>query len=104
MDYLVGLKIDTTEDARRRRLLLGCSVIVNLGILGLFKYYNFFISSLIDAGVSVESLRLDIVLPVGISFYTFQTLSYTIDVYRRRIPACHDPLQFFAFVSFFLSW
>jgi len=78
---------------------------VNLGLLGTFKYFGFFADSLAAAfeslGISLRPLTLQLVLPVGISFYTFQTLSYTIDLYRRRIRVERDPLAFFAFVSFF---
>ncbi|GGG54669.1 O-acyltransferase [Bizionia arctica] len=78
---------------------------VNLGILGYFKYYNFFLESFQDVfslfGRSLESSTLNILLPVGISFYTFQTLSYTIDVYRNRLEPTNNMLSFFAFVSFF---
>ena len=77
----------------------------NLGLLGLFKYYDFFISSLITAmgelGVAFQPQTLHLVLPVGISFYTFQTLSYTIDIYRGRLQPTRDPIAFFAFVAFF---
>ncbi|MBO6606962.1 MBOAT family O-acyltransferase [Psychroserpens sp.] len=105
VDYLVGnqLKIANTES--KRKLLLGCSLIANLGLLGFFKYYNFFIESWIEAwskiGVELEISTLKIILPVGISFYTFQTLSYTIDVYRNKIEPTHNIFQFAAFVSFF---
>jgi D-alanyl-lipoteichoic acid acyltransferase DltB (MBOAT superfamily) len=86
-------------------MLLLTSLLVNLGILGFFKYYNFFLESFQEVfslfGRSIESSTLNILLPVGISFYTFQTLSYTIDVYRKRIEPTSNMLSFFAFVSFF---
>jgi alginate O-acetyltransferase complex protein AlgI len=106
VDYLVGLGFARTEDATKRRLLLLTSLAVNLGFLGFFKYFNFFAESFAQAFVLfgqpvADTTRLSIVLPVGISFYTFQTLSYTIDVYRRRLEPAREPWSFFAFVSFF---
>lgn len=102
-DYLVGLALDKAKSGARRRRLLGLSVSVNLGLLGVFKYFDFFLESWRsvvgagDAGMRAWSL----VLPVGISFYTLQTLSYTIDVYREQIEPTRDPLAFAVFVSFF---
>lgn len=105
VDYLVGIGFSKIDDARKRRLLLLTSIAVNLGFLGFFKYYNFFLDNLIEAytffGQQINPRGLDIVLPVGISFYTLQTLSYTIDVYRRKLEPTRDPVAFFAFVSFF---
>lgn len=105
VDYLVGIGFSKIDDARKRRLLLLTSIVVNLGFLGFFKYYNFFLDNLIEAytffGQQINPRGLDIVLPVGISFYTLQTLSYTIDVYRRKLEPTRDPVAFFAFVSFF---
>ncbi len=90
---------------RKRKWLLYSSLFVNLGLLGYFKYSNFFIDSFVDAftffGQRIDVTRLNVILPVGISFYTFQTLSYTIDVYRRKIEPTNDPIAFFAYVSFF---
>ena len=104
-DFLVGLALERARRERPRRLLLAASLGVNLGLLGTFKYFGFFADSLAAAfeslGISLRPLTLQLVLPVGISFYTFQTLSYTIDLYRRRIRVERDPLAFFAFVSFF---
>ena len=105
VDFFIGKSIFDTEDERRRKALLTASLFVNLGLLGVFKYYNFFIDSL-DAmlsplGASVASAHLSIVLPVGISFYTFQTLSYSLDIYRKKLEPTTDPVQFFAFVTFF---
>lgn len=103
VDYIVGIQLERGK--YNRRILLIISLIVNLGFLGFFKYFNFFAESFADAftlfGADFQVSRLEIILPVGISFYTFQTLSYSIDVYRRKIPACHDPIAFFSFVSFF---
>lgn len=105
IDYLVGIGLGETENQRKRKLLLIISIFVNLGFLGFFKYFNFFAESFADAftllGKPVETSRLNIILPVGISFYTFQTLSYSIDVYKRKLKPTKDALSFFAFVSFF---
>jgi D-alanyl-lipoteichoic acid acyltransferase DltB (MBOAT superfamily) len=104
-DYLVGLGFARVEQARTRRLLLVISLTVNLGLLGFFKYFGFFVEAFTDAfslvGRPIDGWTLNIVLPVGISFYTFQTLSYTIDVYRRRVQPTRDLSAFFAYVSFF---
>ncbi len=105
VDYGVGLALARTEGQGPRRLLLCTSVAVNLGILGLFKYFDFFARSLGQLaeglGWHLSVATLDVVLPVGISFYTFQSLSYTIDVHRRRIEAERNPVDFAAFVAFF---
>ena len=81
------------------------SLLVNLGFLVYFKYTNFFIDTFIDSfklfGKDIEISTLSIILPVGISFYTFQTLSYTIDIYRKQLEPTKDALSFFAFVAFF---
>lgn len=95
--YAVGLLELRRWHERPSRMLLAASLIVNLGILWYFKYCNFFLDAL---GLS-ELSSLKIILPVGISFYTFQALSYTIDVYRRNILPTRDPIAFFAFISFF---
>jgi D-alanyl-lipoteichoic acid acyltransferase DltB (MBOAT superfamily) len=104
-DYLVGIGLERTEQPKRRRALILLSIGVNLGVLGFFKYYNFFVSSFIDAfariGVRLEAPTLKVILPVGISFYTFQALTYTIAVYRREMRATRDPIAFFAYVAFF---
>lgn len=105
VDYLVGLQLGKTEPQGRRKLLLWTSIAVNLGFLGFFKYCNFFADSFAGAftffGSHASTPSLNIVLPLGISFYTLQTLSYTIDVYRRRLEPTRDFLAFAAFVSFF---
>ena len=105
LDFVIGKMLQDEERAGRRKLLLAASLIVNLGFLGVFKYFNFFaesFSSLFTVlGYSFSPYSLQIVLPVGISFYTFQTLSYTIDVYRKKLPATYDFVAFAAFVSFF---
>ncbi|HYQ46362.1 MAG TPA: MBOAT family protein [Polyangiaceae bacterium] len=105
VDYVVALRIEAESDPRRRKWLITLSVSVQLSILGLFKYLNFFVDSgasmLARLGFGVQPIALGIVLPVGISFYTFQTMSYTIDVYRRVIPAERNLLSFATFVSLF---
>ncbi len=105
VDFVVGQLMHDTEKPLRRKLLLAMSLATNLGILGFFKYYNFFIESFVELfagmGVALNPFTLQIVLPVGISFYTFQTLSYTIDIYRRQLTPTRDPIAFFAFVAFF---
>lgn len=97
--------LERRDTALRRRHYLTLSVILNLGLLGVFKYFDFFARSLYDlgqsAGITLDPFTLNVVLPVGISFYTFQTMSYTIDVYRKRIPATTSILQFATFVAFF---
>ncbi len=103
VDYCVARFLEETDDIRKRRWLLASSVIVNLGVLGFFKYFNFFIESaaLIVQSMGLSAKTLNIILPVGISFYTFQTMSYSIDVYRRKLRATDDLLQFALYVSFF---
>ena len=104
VDYWVGLKLHQEVEEKRKRWLI-LSLVVNLGLLSVFKYFNFFIDSfqavLNGFGFTPDYLHLQILLPVGISFYTFQTLSYTIDVYRKRIEPTRDFLSFALFVSFF---
>ena len=105
VDYLVGIGLSKTEKHQKRKALLMLSIFVNLGFLGFFKYFNFFSESFADAftllGYPFEASRLNIILPVGISFYTFQTMSYSIDVYRRKMEPTKDVIAFFSFVSFF---
>jgi alginate O-acetyltransferase complex protein AlgI len=106
VDYNVAIGISRTDDLTRRKLLLACSITAQLGLLSLFKYYNFFvdtISSVAHAylGLDVSFLHLGIILPIGISFYTFHTMSYVIDVYHRKLPACRSLVDFALFVSFF---
>jgi alginate O-acetyltransferase complex protein AlgI len=103
VDYFVSLGMEKTDSSGKRRALLIVSLGCNLGILGFFKYFNFFVSSF-SAFLSPLGLHLgtlQIILPIGISFYTFQTLSYTIDVYRRQLPVCRDFFDFALFVAFF---
>jgi alginate O-acetyltransferase complex protein AlgI len=105
LDYVVGGAIHNTADERRRRLLLAVSLVGNLGLLATFKYFNFFAASVAAAlahlGLPAQQLHLDVVIPVGISFYTFQSMSYTIDIYRRRLEPVEGPLGFMVFVAFF---
>lgn len=105
IDYTIGILIQREKRKERKKALLTISLIVNLGALALFKYYNFFIESLQESlltlGYEPFSWTINIILPVGISFYTFQTLSYSIDVYRGKIYAVKDLVAFAAFVSFF---
>ena len=105
VDYTVGRKLRIEENQTKRKILLWTSILVNLGFLGFFKYYNFFLDNFITAfsffGSEIKANSLNIILPVGISFYTFQTLSYTIDVYKRKLEPTKDFIAFSAFVSFF---
>ncbi len=106
VDYWCGKAMDRlSPSSLQRKKILAVSIVSNLMMLGFFKYFNFFIESITHAfavfGVSVSSVALHIILPVGISFYTFQALSYTIDVYRKKIPACQDAITFFLYVSYF---
>lgn len=104
-DYIIGIKIDKTSTHKKRKAWLILSIAINIGLLGFFKYYNFFVSSFSDfvsfLGLEANYATLNIILPVGISFYTFQTLSYTIDIYRKKISPTKDFIAFFSFVSFF---
>ena len=105
VDYVVMHRIARSDDARARRAWLLCSLAVNLSLLGFFKYGGFVVENseraLAALGVSLQFAAPDIVLPVGISFYTFQTLSTTIDVYRRRIAPTASLLDYALFVTFF---
>lgn len=105
IDYFVGNRIWQEADAVKRKRWLWVSLISNLGMLMFFKYFNFFIDNFIVAfslfGVKPEYKTLQIILPVGISFYTFQTLSYTIDIYKRKLEPASNFISFAAFVSFF---
>ena len=101
-----GLLIERYEGRRRwQQAVSAANIVLNLSILGIFKYYNFFVENLTTllgaAGWHLDWVTMDIILPVGISFYTFQALSYTIDVYQRKLSATHDPVEFFAYISFF---
>ena len=104
-DFTVGRWLESTEDDRRRKRIFLISLFVNLGILGFFKYFNFFIDStaglLANLGLQPNLPTLRILLPVGISFYTFHGISYTFDVYRRQIRATNNLLDFACFIAFF---
>ncbi|KIG14082.1 putative poly(beta-D-mannuronate) O-acetylase [Enhygromyxa salina] len=100
-DFGVGMALGRTEQPTRRKLLLLLSVAVNLGILGYFKYRGFFLDNLHALGLVEQGSVVDVLLPPGISFYTFQTMSYTIDVYRRELQPTRSPTRFLLYVSFF---
>ena len=106
VDYFVALKIHSLDHQTKRKLWLLVSVLFNVGLLGFFKYYNFFVDSWVDMvsilGYEIKSTwTLRVILPVGISFYTFQTMSYSFDVYYKKLQPTRDFLSFAAFVSFF---
>lgn len=106
VDFFVGRFMGQSDTPKVRKRLLWTSILFNLGLLGFFKYYNFFIGSLIDSfsffGMQIDHVwTLDILLPVGISFYTFQTMSYTLDIYRKKLEPTKDFVSFAAYVAFF---
>jgi len=108
VDYVAGIQIERWRNADRRnvaRLFLIASLVTNLGLLGFFKYFNFFAWGLArmlgSVGLEASHPTLNMILPVGISFYTFQTLSYTIDIYRGKMHPIHKPVDFALFVAFF---
>ncbi|PCJ67871.1 MAG: membrane-bound O-acyltransferase family protein [Bacteroidetes bacterium] len=105
VDFLLAKRIEASTSTLNRKIYLGLSLFVNLGLLAYFKYANFFIDSFTEVftffGSHMDSSRLSIILPVGISFYTFQTLSYTLDVYRSKLKTTNSCIDFLAFVSFF---
>lgn len=106
VDYLVGQQIFKTNSKKNRKVLLWVSILFNIGLLGFFKYYNFFITSFVDSfsflGMKTSSVwTLNVILPVGISFYTFQTMSYSLDVYREKLKPTNSIIAFATFVSFF---
>ena len=105
VDYTIGYLLKKESNLIKRKIYLWISITINLGFLGFFKYYNFFIESFTDEflffGKEIQPNTLNIILPVGISFYTFQTLSYTIDVYKKKLEPTTDFIAFAAFVSFF---
>lgn len=110
IDYSIGLAMarvdgDTKADKNRRRQLLWCSVLFNLSVLAFFKYFNFFTQSLVDSlglfGIVIDPITLNVILPVGISFYTFQTMSYAFDIYRGRLEPTRNFINFATFVAFF---
>lgn len=105
LDYYSGLKMKNSENQRRKRFWFWLSVIINLGFLGVFKYYNFFIETFTESisflGLKIHPGLISVILPVGISFYTFHGLSYVIDIYKNRIKAETDFVDYAVFVSFF---
>ncbi len=105
IDYVIGRKIFNSSDSRKRKIYVAISLVSNLGVLGFFKYFNFFVDSFQSLSQSlnwhVDYVHLNILLPVGISFYTFQTLSYTIDIYRKRLEPTKNFIDFALFVAFF---
>ena len=105
IDYTIAMVLQRSDRTMLRRVLLGTSVVFNLGILAIFKYLDFFADSFVTMASTIgwtpSWISLNLVLPVGISFYTFQTMSYTIDVYRRQLKAEREPIAFFTYVAFF---
>lgn len=105
VDYFCARSIEASEDPAKRRGILAISLVTNLGILGFFKYFNFFADSAVELlqaiGLNASVVTLNVILPVGISFYTFQTLSYTIDIYKRNSKTAASFLDFAVYVSFF---
>ena len=105
LDYYTGIQIEKGKSERSRKFWFWLSIIVNLGFLGVFKYYNFFASSFSDllnsAGIKASPILLNVILPVGISFYTFHGLSYVIDIYYKRIKAEYNFVDYSLFVSYF---
>ncbi|OUS02022.1 membrane-bound O-acyltransferase family protein [Flavobacteriales bacterium 33_180_T64] len=105
VDFFIGIYLSKTSNNQKRKYLLWVSITANLGLLMFFKYYNFFVDNFSSAftffGSEIQPDTLNIILPVGISFYTFQTLSYTIDIYRKKLEPTSSFIQFAAFVSFF---
>ena len=105
IDFTIGPLLESAKTPRRRRQLLCASLSVSLGILGFFKYFNFFVGSAVallhELGVDANEPMLRVVLPVGVSFYTFQTMAYIIDIYRGKQKACRDFTTFALFVAYF---
>ena len=102
LSFLSGIGIERTPTQRGKKAVMIANVVVNLGILGVYKYYDFFATQFAELfGIESDFLLLHLILPVGISFYTFQALSYSIDVYRKQIEPTHDIVSFTAFLSFF---
>ena len=102
LSFLSGIGIEKAPTQRGKKAVMIANIIINLGILGVYKYYDFFAREFAQLfGIESDFLLLHLILPVGISFYTFQALSYSIDVYRKQIAPCHDIVAFTAFLSFF---
>jgi D-alanyl-lipoteichoic acid acyltransferase DltB (MBOAT superfamily) len=104
-NYAAGLLMKKTENQKQRKIILTVCCLISFGVLGIFKYYDFFITSFADAfsfiGINLNLNTLNIIIPIGISFYTFHTLSYTLDVYRKKFEPTKDLVSFFLFVSIF---
>ena len=102
LSFLSGIGIEYAPTQRGKKAVMIANIVVNLGILGIYKYYDFFAREFAELfGIESDFLLLHLILPVGISFYTFQALSYSIDVYRKQIQPTHDIVAFTAFLSFF---
>jgi D-alanyl-lipoteichoic acid acyltransferase DltB (MBOAT superfamily) len=105
VDYYSGIWIETANTRKKSKTILIISLLINIGILFTFKYFNFFAASLVQlldlVGWKADFVTLNVILPVGISFYTFQSMSYTIDVYRKKLPACKSIVDYSAYISFF---
>lgn len=106
VNYAIAILIEQNQEQQaQKKLWLGLSLVTNLSILGFFKYFNFFTASFTDLlhtiGIPVNDITLKVILPVGISFYTFQTLSYTVDVYRQDLKASRNLLDFAIYIAFF---
>lgn len=107
VDYVAAVMLQDTplEHTRRRKTILAVSMMVNLGVLFTFKYFNFFADSIVQTlnglGIPVDPFAIQVMLPVGISFYTFQSMAYTIDVYRQHLVAERSVMRFLTFVAFF---
>lgn len=105
VDFIIAIQIQKAQTTVRKKVFLWISLCTNLGILGVFKYFNFFSTSLEaalqDLGINIDTLTLNLVLPVGLSFYTFKTLSYTIDVYKGKLEPIRDIIIYFNYVAFF---
>jgi alginate O-acetyltransferase complex protein AlgI len=105
LDYIIALRIDASQTIARKKFFVGLAIAINLTLLGFFKYFNFFSDSfaelLTTLGFQANRHSLNVILPVGISFYTFQSMSYYIDVYRGKMKPVRDIIAFYAYVSFF---
>ncbi|HSU26894.1 MAG TPA: MBOAT family O-acyltransferase, partial [Chitinophagaceae bacterium] len=105
LDYFTGIKIDEAKNQNNRKFWLSLSIVINVGFLGVFKYYNFFAASFADGlsllGIKASFSTLQVILPLGISFYTFHGLSYVIDIYKKRIKPERNFIDYSVFVSFF---
>ena len=105
--FFAGYFMDKTTNKQERKALSVTAIVLNIGILFFFKYFNFFVQAFIDAfslfGIHVSVSSLNILLPIGISFYTFTALSYSIDVYHEKIKPTHDVLAYLAYLMFFPS-